>query len=124
MSEKKEMTERKSNQPLKLTKRGYWKEIEILMDKMLLPTEVGILLEGVINTHINSVIPPAVKASQIELAKEYLEGGILLTGDDRIERLFEVGVFVPDPGKEDKLKSFFLLLPKWNEGEVKYLRDL
>ena len=101
----------KRSEPLRLTRVGYWQELEELTKKGSLPPEIGMLLKGLISAHFKKAIPPGADTRTIMLAKEYLSGGIVMI-DSPIESPYDVIVFRPDSGNEERLRTFFCLVPK------------
>ncbi len=112
--------------PLKLSVFNYWQEIEVLIEQRTLPQELGTCLRSLISSHVHKTIPPEAKPHLVTYASVYLPDGIEFSGVAGHEMcgLYDVMVFVPDFGKELKLRAFFYLVRKWPGGQLKYSRDV
>ena len=106
--------------PLRLSSSGYWQEIDNMVKDGSLPRELGLLLNEVIGSFFSRAVPAEATSHLINLAKQYLQGGIKLS-NSAMDCLYDIMVFIPDPGKD--LRSFFLLVRKYPEGRLKYLDE-
>ncbi len=108
---------------LKLTTWAYWEELDELMEDDRIQVELGMCLRALISSHINKTIPPEASSTLVQIAKNHLAGGIILS-DSAGEQFYDLMVFVPDAGGEATRRSFFRLIPKYPGGRFKYLNDI
>lgn len=112
-----------SLQPLKFTSSGYWQEVEEMMNEKKIPTELGMLLRGLINSQLNHTIPPPANNFEIKQVKEYLCNGIMIS-DSASDRTYDVMVYVPEPGFEETRRRFFKLILKYSGCVLKRVDEL
>jgi hypothetical protein len=115
------MSNETTKSPLKLSSSGYWKQIDDLEKDGILPWELGSLLKEIISSFFSRAIPAEATSHLVELAKQYLQGGIELS-NSAMDCFYDVMVFVPNA--EKNLRSFFLLVRKYPEGRLKYLDEI
>jgi hypothetical protein len=116
-------TFKETQSPIVLSSSDYWMEIEELTKTGKIPRELGGLLKGVINSHMNETIPCTATPRLIKMMKRHLMGGVRLIYSDR-DRFYNVMVFVPNAESSEVCRSFFLLVPKYNGGRLKYLDEI
>lgn len=109
--------------PIELSSSDYCMEIEQLTKTGKIPQELGGLLKAVVNSHLNEAISCVATHYHIGLAKKYLTEGIKLRYSDR-DRAYNMMVFIPNSESSEVCRSFFLLVPKYNGGKLKYLDEI
>ncbi len=103
--------------PLVLSKENCFHELSSMGTKGQLPLEVVHLVQNLILQMIKNLISDTATSRDVALAKEYLSDGIQL-GD----RLYDVCVYVPNDKKHGR--SFFTLVRRWPNGELKRLEEV
>lgn len=116
-------TLQETQSPIELSSSDYWMEIEELTKTGKIPQELGGILKSVVNSHMNKTISCTANRRLIDLAKKYLTAGIKLRHSDR-DRFYNMMVFVPNIESSEVRRSFFLLVPKYNGGRLKYLDEI
>ena len=120
--------QQKTQSPIELSSSNYWMEIEEFTKTGKIPQELGDILKAVVNSHIKETIPCIASRRLIDLAKKYLMDGIKVKYSDMDRfyniRFYNMMVFVPNIEEGEVLRSFFLLVPKYNGGKLKYLDEI
>lgn len=85
------------------------------------PADLAGMLCELISSHLHEYIPPAANPRLIEMAKTHLQGGLLLMDGMGHGTTYDVAVYVPNSNEG---RSFFHLIRKWPEGQMKLLSEL
>jgi hypothetical protein len=118
---------------IRLTTTGNWQELEDMVTRKELPAALADCLKELIACERHGAITPEAKPHLIQLVKEYLPNGIQLS-QSMLEPggLYDVVVWVPHnkvisvPNTDQliEFRSFFKLVPKYPNGELRYPKDL
>ncbi len=109
--------------PIKISVENYWQELESMGQCGQLPRVLASELKALINSFIHKTITSQATPVVIQMAKEYLPCGIVLTNGE-VENHYTVMVFIPDVGKEQTTRTFFQLVPGYQNGKLRYLDEV
>jgi hypothetical protein len=108
---------------IRITRACWWQDLEALRTTIGMPEALVGCLKELVSSHINNVVPPDATPHLVRLAKMYLNDGVKIS-DSAGDMLYDVVVFVPDPDKTERLRTFFRLIPKCRGGSFKHLKDV
>lgn len=110
---------------LTLTTSGYWQQLEGKVQTEGFPPSLADTLKSLLSAHINRAIGPDAKTHEIALARQYIPDGILLlhSAGERGENYYDVVVYKPEKGRNDK-RTFFGLVKKYPDTRLYYLTDV
>jgi len=113
------MSQNNKDPNIRLTAEDYFDELEALTIQGIISLDVEFLLKDLISTHILHHMPLGTTPFRLNLAKQFLQGGIILVDRTNSENWYDVVYYDPD----DKVRgrSFFYLLPKYPNGTFKRL---
>ncbi len=100
----------------------FWMELEHMAQKGELPGRVADNLKSIISAALTHTIPSLAQPVEIQEMKEFVSEGIVLLKGSHKEKWYDVMVYVPDD--TEKGRTFFLLVPKYPDGELKRLKEL
>ncbi|GEM_PF-1903139 len=104
--------------PLRLNSGDFWDDIEKLEKNGEIPAELGTMLKSLIATFFARAVTPEAKPHLVDLAKQYLSGGIEFT--DR-STAYDIVVFIPENG--ENLRAFFYFAQQVSGGRFHYLDE-
>lgn len=106
--------------PLRLSVGNYWQELERMGQCGQLPRGLAEEMKALVSSFLHNTISSQVSSDAIVAAKEYLRAGIVLI-DGEVENRYTIMVFVPNEGKEQEVRTFFCLVPGYQNGKLRYL---
>jgi hypothetical protein len=109
--------------PLVLTIFDYTPQLDTLEKAGKLPAELVQMLKSLLMAHVMKGTPPEANPREVQLAKEYLQGGIELTSS-ATTTLYDVVVWTPNVEHRNSLRPRFRLINKFANGQMIYLHDL
>jgi hypothetical protein len=110
--------------PISLYHSSYRSDLEQLAREGKLPRDLVNCLKDLISSlDDHSVRPPEATPYLVREAKKYLHGGILMAYACG-KNLYDVMVFVPDENQPIAERSFFKLVLKYKDGNLRHLKEL